>query len=797
MPQENIDVDSQATAQLHVHGLRCNGCANKLSSKLTLISGLEANVSFALSKISLSALTDKQLSLVKATVSDSGYELGLDQASFIVQGWTCGGCANKTKDKLISHPAVDEVQVNVANSQLDITYIKGAISHRQLAALVASLGYTITLKISDQIAFSEQQDAQYLKENKRQLRKLDVACILTLPLILPMILMLFGISISLNPWLEFSLASVVQFYVGWAYYRGAWLNLKNASANMDTLVALGTSAAYFYSCYLLFSDWQAAHGQLYFEASAVIITFVSIGKWLEHRAKHNTGEAIRELMALTPMMANVIKASKVVTLPLEQVFLGDRVRVLAGEKIPVDGVVCSGLSDADESLLTGESLAVMKKVGDNVIAGSVNGHGVLTIKVTAVGENTSLNHIIKLVEKAQMTKAPIEKLVDKIAKIFVPVILLIAFATFAGWLLIGASFEVALINSVAVLVVACPCALGLATPAAMAVGSGVAAKHGIIIRDPAALQIAGKLNRVAFDKTGTLTLGKPQVTNYVTFSQHDALEPMLVSLMEQSEHPLAKALVAHLDNADNKRVHLDEIKVIAGKGISAIYQAQRLTAGNLALMSQLEVEMPAALNHNSYFSQVFFAIDQQLVALVELRDQSREQSASVIEQLKQKGLRTTMLSGDHALAAQHIGDQLAIDEVFSDLKPHQKLAHLTRWQEQGEIVAMVGDGINDAPALAQADIGIAMGGGTQVAISSAQITLIQSNPALVIAAIDIASATWLKIKQNLFLAFIFNTLAIPLAAMGYLSPQLAGLAMALSSVTVLSNALWLKRWSIK
>jgi len=776
-----------------ISGLRCSGCAVKLTRKLDEIDGLAANVSFSLGVIEVNQPQSAQLELLIDIVEGSGYQLATEQTSFQVQGWSCTNCANKTQSKLMAIPGVKNVQVNVTAQQLQVTYLVGAVSQSDLGVAVASLGYTITLEKQRDESLESNQERQYQRENRTQLRHLTVAVFATIPLMMPMAAMIFGLALILNPWLEFGLATVVQFYIGRRYYRGAWHSLKSRSANMDTLVALGTSAAYFYSCYLLFSDWQTTHGKLYFEASTVIITFVSIGKWQEHRAKRQTGSAIRQLLALKPLTANVIRGVDILSIPVSQLLLGDQVQVRAGESIGVDGKVIAGASEVDESLLTGESMPVTKGVGDQVIAGSVNGHGILTIEVTALGDETSLSHIIKLVEQAQMTKAPIEKLVDRVSSIFVPTILLIALLTFVVWYALGAGFEMALINSVAVLVVACPCALGLATPAAITVGSGVAALHGIIIRDPAALQIASKIDRVAFDKTGTLTEGQPKVVKFTVIEGSDDIDVLLGSLMRQSEHPLARSIVEYCLANNELGVAVDQPTVIAGKGITATYQGRRLSAGNSDLMAELGVSYQNVEN-GSNDSQVFFAIDNTLIALVELRDKSREHSGQAIARLKHKGLKTAMLSGDREAAANTIANELGIEQVFANLKPQQKLEQLKIWQ-QDEVVAMVGDGINDAPALAQADLGIAMGTGTQIAISSAQITLMQGDPNLVVDAIDIAHATWTKIKQNLFLAFVFNALAIPLAAMGYLTPQLAGAAMALSSITVLSNALLLKNWS--
>ncbi|MDP2559683.1 heavy metal translocating P-type ATPase [Psychrobium sp. 1_MG-2023] len=786
--------------QLGISGLRCNGCASKLEKRLNELDGVTAQVSFALSKVSLSFSQPSQLTLALKLIKKADYQLITELHTFSVIGWSCGGCANKTKKALLELEGVESVAVNPTTAQLEIEAITGVVKQSDFAIVCQGFGYQLQLNTANQIDQQEQQQILFEQQNKEQRQLVILSSLFTLPLVLPMILMVFNQALMLNPWLEFALATVVQFVVGAKYYRGAWLNLKTLSANMDTLVALGTSAAYFYSCYVLFSDWRTAHGQLYFEASAVIITFISIGKWIEHRAKHSTSEAIRELMALTPVTATVIRQDKTQQLPIEQVLSGDLIRVIAGDKIPVDGVVLSGESEVDESLITGESLPVRKAVGDQVVAGAVNGHGVMTVEASAVGENSSLNQIIKMVEQAQMSKAPIEELVDRIAKIFVPAVLLIALVTLATWLALGASFETALINSVAVLVVACPCALGLATPAAIVAGSGVAAQHGIIIRDVKALQMAGNLSRIAFDKTGTLTEGKPQVVNTTLVDNtrdQDTVLGQLASLMEQSEHPLARAIKCYTQSHHVVLSAVSQFKVIAGKGVSGSLNGQLVLAGNRELMKEHQVVMPDELTQGTSASEVYFAIDEQLVALIELNDQARESSKLTISRLNSLGLTTSMLSGDNKGAAQAMAQQLGLRQVFSELKPEQKLNQLKQWQEADEQVAMVGDGINDAPALAQADLGIAMGCGTQVAISSAQITLSQSNPLLVVAAIEIATLTWSKIKQNLFLAFIFNSLAIPLAAMGHLSPQLAGLAMALSSITVLGNALLLKRWQFK
>ncbi|NRA83009.1 MAG: cadmium-translocating P-type ATPase [Gammaproteobacteria bacterium] len=784
------------TVELKVFGLRCSGCANKLEHKLNEIEGITASVSFALEQVVLDFSTDatQLLEQAIALILGNGYQLAEQQLKFQVSGWSCAGCANKTITALKQLPGIKEANSNAATDTLTVSFYVGAVKPAQFAIQAQALGYQLLLDTDNEHDPAAALEERNRQNNASEKKQLIVSCLFTLPLIVPMVMMLLGVQFHLNPWLELVLASVVQFFVGYKFYRGAWMVLKNGSSNMDTLVVLGTSAAYIFSCYLLFTLGDGAAGLLYFEASAVVITFISIGKWLERRAKFSTGQVIRELMALRPVEARVLRGEQELMLPLEQLLVGDTVRVLAGEKIPADGEIIDGESEADESLVTGESLPVLKQCGDVVIAGSVNGHGVLLIEVNAVAENSSINQIIKLVESAQMQKAPIERLVDKISSIFVPLVIVIAVATFFGWLALGQGFEVALINSVAVLVVACPCALGLATPATVVVGSGVAARHGIIIRDPKALEIASRLEIVAFDKTGTLTIGKPRIKKLEAIGDFD--HAIFSSLMLLSEHPLARAVVEYGQLHNYPSYSIEQFKVHAGKGVTGQYQGQSLIAGNLELMKQQGVQ-GLATNQPSKYSEIYFSIDLQLCAIAYLEDALRETSHQAINALKARGVEVAMLSGDHLAAAQSIAGQLNLDNVHAQLKPQDKLAVLKAWQAQGKSVAMVGDGINDAPALAQADLGIAMGSGTQVAIASADITLIRDNPLLVSAAISIAQATWVKIKQNLFLAFVFNALAIPLAAAGFLSPQLAGLAMALSSVTVLSNALLLKRWKNK
>ena len=801
--------------QFAVNGLRCAGCANKLEKQLNALEAVVARVNFALGQVSLSLESERQLPGVWQQVEQLGYTMPQQAFQFDIQGWNCGGCANKTVRHLEQYPQLHQVTANVAANQLNVSAPQGLVKPAQIAGWIESLGYRTRLAAPgrQRSVQLQQQEREMQQSLRRQWRLVLLAILLTLPLVSTMVGMLSGAlsgemsSWHLPPWLEWLLATPVQFVVGARYYRGAWQSLKNRMANMDTLVALGTSAAYFYSLYLWWQGGQGAAGQLYFEASAVVITLVSLGKVLETRAKHSTTEAIRQLMALRPETARVIRNGQEQQLDVDDVLLGDRVKILPGEKIPVDGEVLSGDSDVNEALITGESIPQTKVAGSAVIAGSVNGNGVLEVETSAVGDDTSLSQIISLVERTQLDKAPLQALVDKIAAWFVPVVLIIAVLTFAGWWWWNGAFESALLAAVAVLVVACPCALGLATPAAIVTGTGMAARRGILIRDIDSLQRAAKLEQVVFDKTGTLTLGEPAIRRCQLItpagdigpwseSQWQGILRSLAALQSNSEHPLAKAIMRAAKPLALSLPAVTDFKAHSGGGVSGTIDGQTIVAGNRQFLASRGIAAAATLeNHfDGPFSQVWVAIDGQLLAVIELDDPLRPTSRQAIAALRQQGIRSEILSGDNPALVAAVADELGVDGYRAGLLPADKLAEIKQRQRELPSVAMVGDGINDAPALTQADVGVAMGCGTQVAMASAGITLMRSDPALVVEAIDLSRATWRTIKQNLFWAFIFNTLGIPLAAFGYLSPALAGAAMAASSICVLSNALWLKRW---
>ncbi len=786
--------DTSSNFSFSIEGLRCNNCATSLEKKLNQLDNLHANINYSSNKVTLSS-SQVNINFAIFRIEELGYQLHYIHHQSTISGWRCGRCANKTKETLEALNGVKNVMVNSTTNKVSFDYAKEIISITKIANVIENHGYQLDQK---DIPITNDSVSIFTKFKQHWLLLLSIIC--TLPLMFPMLAMLVGYKVIIPATLAFFLATIVQFIVGKGFYRGAWINIKNKQANMDTLVVLGTSAAYFYSCYVLMTS-NLTIQPLYFESSAVIITFVSLGKWLESRAKNSAGQAMRELLALSSQSALLLKNNQITEVDINDIVVGDRIRVLSGAKIPTDGVIINGQTDIDESLITGESLPIFKQENDPVYAGSINGQGTLELQVSAVGEQSSLNQIIAMVEKAQSTKAPIEYIVDNIAAKFVPAILLIAMATFTLWMVAGTTFEIALINSIAVLVVACPCALGLATPTTIVVGSGVAAKHGIIIRDAIALENASKIDTVAFDKTGTLTLGKPQLIKqkWSTEKNSDALllqHTLLKSILANSDHPLSKAITKEAFLTEILPVDIENINVIAGLGVTADYQSQQLLLGNKRLMESMGVNN-IVIDEEQQSSVVLFAIDDELIAIFYLQDTLRTQSHDAISLLNKLNIKTMMLSGDNKSVVSKVASQLGIEEFKGQLTPQGKLDYLTDCQKHGATIAMVGDGINDAPALTQSNLGIAMGGGTQTAISCAQITLMQDNPLLVVSAINIAKTTWKTVKQNLFLAFIFNVIAIPAAAMGYLSPQLAGIAMASSSLTVLCNALLLKRWKVK
>jgi len=718
-----------------------------------------------------------------------------------VKGMHCASCAVNIGNALKKVSGVKDANVNYATSK---ALISGNVSADKLISVIKSKGYSASL-------FNEANAQQDLsgKNEIKQMKKLFVfSLIFSVPAFL--IGMLFmsdgllflGYELPYAVWALFALATPVQFYAGKGFYHGAWIALKNKTANMQSLIALGTSAAYFYSAYLVLTGGM---GQ-YFEVSAVLITLVLMGELLEAVAKGRTSEAIQKLMSLSPKTATMIKNKKQVEVMIEDVEVGDILLVKPGEQIPVDGSVISGDSAVDESMITGESIPAEKTKGDNVIGGTINKHGSITMRALKVGKDTTLSHIIKLIDEAQGRKAPIQRFADIISSYFVPIVIIISATTFIAWYLyFQQTLSFSILTSVAVLVIACPCALGLATPTAIMVGTGKGARNGILIKGGDVLETTHKIQNIIFDKTGTLTHGKPEVTNVVSVDdiEESKLISIAASIEHESEHPLADAVV---DYANSKHIGFAKItsfKAIPGQGVSAKISGKTFYLGNEKLMHENKVRLGDSESGINYLEQqgktvMILALKQKVIGLIAVADTVKESSALAVSQLKDAGINVYMMTGDNPITAQAIAKQVGIDNIFSEVLPEQKAEYVKKLQQDGK-TAMIGDGINDAPALAQADVGIAMGSGTDVAMEAGNIVLMKNDLLDVPRAILLSRMTINKIKQNLFWALIYNIIGIPIAAgvlyssTGWLlSPVLAGGAMALSSVSVVANSLLLK-----
>ena len=719
-----------------------------------------------------------------------------------IGGMTCASCSNRVEKALKKVPGVTSAEVNLAMETATVEGASKEVTLAKLVEAVAKAGYQA--KALPEVGLRP-EDGLNAELQAYSWWRVALSAALSLPLVLAMAMDWLGWHVQLPGMLQLALATPVQFWLGWRFYKAGWSALKAGTGNMDLLVALGTSAAYGLSVYLLFTASHGGMQHLYFESSSIVITLVLLGKWLETRAKKQTTEAIRALNSLRPERANVLREGKEVELEIAAVKVGDVVVVRPGERIPVDGHVTQGESQVDESLITGESLPVAKKAGDGVTGGAVNGEGLLHVATSAVGAESVLARIVRLVESAQTKKAPIQRLVDRVSAVFVPLVIVIALVTLLGWGLLDGDWQRAILNAVAVLVIACPCALGLATPASIMVGTGVAARHGILIKDAEALELAHAVKTVAFDKTGTLTEGHPRlVALEPAVGDKDNLLTLAASLQSGSEHPLARAVI---DAALDKRLVLlpaQQVRAIPGKGLAGVVDGKSLQLGNTRLMQELGVDIAALQTHAQALEQEGRSISwlcsgdggtPTLLGLLAFGDSLKASAITAVAKLKNQGIRTVLISGDNQGSASLVAGELGIDEVHAMVLAEEKADIVASLKHAGSLVAMVGDGINDAPALAAADIGIAMSTGTDVAMHAAGITLMRGDPALVADAIDISRRTYAKIRQNLFWAFVYNAVGIPLAAMGLLSPVIAGAAMALSSISVISNALLLRRWS--
>jgi len=715
------------------------------------------------------------------------------QQTVRIEGMSCASCVRRVEKALATVPGVAHAAVNLATETARVDS-ESPVAFAALQQAIGKAGYA-----ASELAAPAADSATRIPEGLAVI----LSAALSLPLVVPMVAEWIGMHLMMPAWLQWLLATPVQFVFGARFYRAGWKALQARAGNMDLLVALGTSAAYGLSVYLALAPSQGmAH--LYFEASAVVLTLVLLGKWLEARAKRQTASAIRALQDLRPVTARVRREGESDTdLPIDQVRVGDIVVIRAGERVAVDGEVVDGSSHVDESLITGESLPVAKHVGDRVTGGAINGEGLLLVRTSATGAETMLSRIIRLVEDAQSAKAPVQKLVDKVAAVFVPVVLVLALLTLAGWYLATGNIEQAVINAVVVMVIACPCALGLATPAAIMAGTGVAARHGVLIKDAEALEMARQVDTVVFDKTGTLTQGKPVLAQLLPHGVPAARALQLAAAIQRgSEHSLARAVLdAEAAAGEAAQLTANAVTTLAGRGLAATVDGLALLLGSGRLMAERGVDLAPlqqrageleASGHT--ISWLADAGSKQLLGLLAFSDEPKQHAHAAVERLHARGIATVMLTGDNQGSAQAVAQALGIGSVEANLLPADKTAVIARLKAEGKRIAMVGDGINDAPALAAAHVGIAMATGTDVAMNAAGITLMRGEPLLVADAIDISHRTFSKIRQNLFWAFIYNVAGIPLAALGMLNPLLAGAAMAFSSVSVISNALLLRRW---
>ncbi|MGN7940570.1 heavy metal translocating P-type ATPase [Virgibacillus sp. 6R] len=793
---------------LPTQGMTCAACAVRIEKGIKKIDGVEdATVNFALERASITY--DQKVANVqdfKKKINDLGYEVIEEKAEFNILGMTCAACATRIEKGLNKQEGVTDATVNLALESATVEYNPSQISKNDMIKLVEKLGYQAILKEVEKDEIADHK----AKELETQKGKFLFSLILSIPLLWAMVShfeftsFIYLPEMFMNPWVQLALATPVQFIVGKQFYIGAYKALKNKSANMDVLVALGTSAAYFYSLYLtILSLGSNDHMvELYYETSAVLITLIILGKLFEVRAKGRSSEAIKKLMGLQAKTAVVVRDGKEAEISLDDVIVGDIVLVKPGEKIPVDGIIIEGQSALDESMLTGESVPIDKTVGDKVIGATINKNGFLTIQATKVGRDTALSQIIKVVEEAQGSKAPIQRLADQISGIFVPIVVGIAFITFFIWIIwiTPGQFAEALEKLIAVLVIACPCALGLATPTSIMAGSGRSAEFGILFKGGEHLEMTHRITTILLDKTGTVTNGTPTLTDVIVENGIDENQFLMLvgSAEKQSEHPLAQAIVAGIETKVSSFIKPEEFEAIPGYGIRAKIDNKVVVVGTRKLMEKYEINVSNTLQtmeklENAGKTAMLVAINQQYAGLIAVADTIKDSSKKAVNRLKEMGLEVMMITGDNSRTAKAIAAEAGIDQVVAEVLPEEKVEEVKKLQAKGKIVAMVGDGINDAPALALADIGMAIGTGTDIAMEAADITLIRGDLTSIADAIYMSKKTIRNIKQNLFWAFAYNAIGIPIAALGFLAPWLAGAAMAFSSVSVVLNALRLQR----
>lgn len=792
MPQQELSLD--------ITGMTCAACSARIEKALNRMEGVEANVNLALEKAKIKYDSDQiKPGEMIDKIGKLGYGVREEKVELDIRGMTCAACSVRIEKGLNRMQGIASANINLATESGSVEYTAGVVSLEDILAKVKKLGYEAVVK-QDREAQKSQKEAE-IREKKI---RLAASVILSLPLAYTM-LGHFGLPVSPfldNMWFQFSLATIIQFYIGAPFYKGAFRALSTKSANMDVLVALGTSAAYFYSIAgMIQALVTGSPPELYFETSAILITLILTGKLFEALAKGRTTEAIKSLVNLQAKDATVLRDGKEEKVPVEEVQVGDLLLVKPGEKIPVDGSVQRGRTSIDESMITGESIPAEKVEGDDVLGATINKNGTIQMKAERVGSDTALAGMIKIVEEAQGSKAPIQRLADQISEIFVPIIIGIALVTFAVWYLLVDPYQLtsALTAAISVLVIACPCALGLATPTSIMVGSGKAAEYGILFKGGEFLEGTHNIDTVLLDKTGTVTKGKPEVTDLITFGvDEDLLLSDLIGAEKASEHPLAEAIVSYGKARGVGGKEASDFEAIPGHGLKAIVDSKQILVGTRKLMQQegisIEVHEDLASKLESEGKTVMMiASESQLKGLVAVSDTVKESSRQAISDLKAMGIKVYMVTGDNERTARAIAGQVGIDEVFAEVLPEEKAAKVTELQQQGKKAAMVGDGINDAPALAAADIGVAIGTGTDVAIETADMTLVGGDLELLVRAIKLSKKTMKNIRQNLFWAFAYNSAGVPIAALGLLVPWVAGAAMAFSSVSVVSNSLRLKR----